>query len=599
MNVRSVFSLVAAATAVLAHADGLPHPNVMTNSPSAKHGRVTKGQSDDPTVKRLRTNIEVVDTVDKRTTSELRSFADLCMSKFIEIVNEQFSSELEIMMSRFFPSVNPSEPKLNNHYLHMLLSPEVDQTLISSLKDRYGADVVITVLVEAEKHGDKKIKEIATILWEQQLVKWLDDELSPEKVLAELKLCERPTSGKLETLEAYISDYNAKYFDDIKLVDLLKSMLDGENGLAPTLLVRAFLGEEVNRFGDEVVVEVLVRAKMADSSNADVKELEKQLFECWISDETTADDVFKWLKFGKIETLDAFDTQVEVLENFIKALNNEQKSTQDDLLMVMINGFGREDKLAHTLWSAKMLSPGEGSKALDLEEQLITKWKTEKLSPSAVVERLRLTESLSGLTGSKLGILIKYIRTLDADDPGRKFSLVKMFTEKNYKDEDIAEEVMSAQERDSTDAYVPIVEIQLLRSWLDSVKSADEVFTLLGVKGHTLESPRMEALGTYIDLKREGLSIFEVLRKGYGNDIDLTLMMLEGSEDTSKIGIALEAFHDLFKNLSVEHTKLDALFENIAEKDAKKGDLLKSWYNEYLNEKAGDWHMPMPKPRRA
>uniref|UniRef100_A0AAV1V9A2 RxLR effector candidate protein n=1 Tax=Peronospora matthiolae TaxID=2874970 RepID=A0AAV1V9A2_9STRA len=598
MNVRFVFSLVAAAAAVLAHVDGLPHPSGMTNSPSAKQGRVTKSQSDDPAAKNVRT-VEVVDTVDKKTTSETRGFADKRMSRFREIVNKKFPSKLSKTMSRFFPSVGPSGPKLTDHYLHMLLSPKVQETSISSLQDRYGADVVLTALLEAEKHGNKKIKQIATKLWDQQLAKWLDDEVPPEEVMTKLKLHEHPTNGKLKTLGAYIGKYNEKNFDDIKLIDLLKSMLDGEDGLAPTLLVKAFLGGKVTRFGDEAVVGVLLGAKMVHSSDADVMELEKQLFKCWISGETTAANVFEWLEFGKTETAHAFDTQVEILENFIKALNKKQESTQDDLLTVMLNGYGGEDKLARALWLAKMLSPGKKSKALDLEDQLIAKWKHENLSPSAVVERLRLTESLAGLTGSKLGILIKYIRTLDAGDPGRNFSLIEMFKRKNFKDEEIAREVMGAQEIDSTNTDVPIVESQLLQSWKVDDKTADEVFTLLGAKGHTLDSPRVKALETYIALKQEGPSIFEVLRKGYGDDIDLTLMMLEGSEDTSKIGIAIEVFHDLFKKLSAEPTRLNALFKNIAERDATKGELLKSWYEAYKIEETEDWHMPRARPRRA
>ena len=107
----------------------------------------------------------------------------------------------------------------------------------------------------------------------------------------------RLTSPKLPTFMKCIARYNAK------------------QRLRPLSLLKRFR----LHFGEEAVIGALVRARDNYVVKGDVEKLEAQLLKSWLASDVAAEDVFKSLKIDDSGSMDFFDQQVGVLENFIKS----------------------------------------------------------------------------------------------------------------------------------------------------------------------------------------------------------------------------------------------------------------------------------------
>nr|BAP68933.1 RxLR effector candidate protein [Hyaloperonospora arabidopsidis Emoy2] len=291
-------------------------------------------------------------------------------------------------------------------------------------------------------------------------------------------------------------------------------------------LLKMFL---TSRFGVEAVMGALVQAREINFSMKGVNKLEKHVLKSLLAGGKSADDVFKLLKLGELESIEFFDEQVEILENFIK-LFNKKKSQRVGLFTVMKSGFGNEAKLA---WAIGRATGYEyrSKKALVLETILLEEWRTMNLMPEGVMRRLAMTENVQDMTGPKLQVFVKYLAMFMGKDAAHEVSVLEMFTALF---EAVVSAVKKARTVDLPNAYVNELEPQLLETWLAAGKSVDDVFKVLKVgesDSINFFDQQVRLLEKYIKIynKKKVLRVdlLTVMTSGFGSEDKLVSMLAQ------------------------------------------------------------------------
>ncbi|POM60264.1 hypothetical protein PHPALM_30905 [Phytophthora palmivora] len=147
------------------------------------------------------------------------------------------------------------------------------------------------------------------------------------------------------------------------------------------------------------------------------------------------------------------------------------------------------------------------------------------MNPEGVLMKLRLDHGLdSALTDLNRYNLSRFIAMFNERNPNSKASLVGTFAT-SYGDDVVAKTLVTASTRVKTASIARKLRTEQLTEWMNSEKSADDVFTLLKLYDDgvlSLTSRKLEVLEDYIKLFNRGKSsdvtLLDVLVKGFGGE---------------------------------------------------------------------------------
>ncbi|POM76316.1 Avirulence protein (Avh) [Phytophthora palmivora] len=310
---------------------------------------------------------------------------------------------------------------------------------------------------------------------------------------------------QLNTLWKYVEMFNNKYpTTKISVIDSLRI-----------------------HYTDDVVMKALVNAKQVDDTKVVATKLETELFEGWMKNTESVDDVFTILKLHEQGSQLFRSEKLDILENYIAFINGK-KHKKESLADVLTKGFG-EKQLLSILGVAK----GEAltaKKATELETKVLL---AKAEGQMKALQKLYLADDgLESVIRSKyLDKLEKYINTLSTRYDNKDVSLIRTLMTK-YGDRAVAKALVDAKSVKGTQAIATKLQTQQFEAWAKDGKSVDDVFELLQLKRlqeNVVNSRALETLEGYINVFNRKNSAHEsfmgTLSKGFGGDSDLAIML--------------------------------------------------------------------------
>ncbi|OWZ21367.1 RxLR effector protein [Phytophthora megakarya] len=278
-------------------------------------------------------------------------------------------------------------------------------------------------------------------------------------------------------------------------------------------------GKLITKYGDEAVMAAIVKMKQAEGTKTVATKLENDLFNVWIKNTESVDDVFNLLKLQK-KGLNLLTTKkLDVLENYI-TFWNRAKNQDESLVGVLTKGYG-QDKLLRVLAWGKT-NPDTKAVATKLENDLFNIWIKNTESVNDVFNLLKLQkEGLNILTTKKLVVLENYItfwnRAKNQDE-----NLIGVLT-KGYGQDKLLRVLAWGKTNPDTKAVATKLENDLFNVWIKNTESVNDVFNLLKLQKegpNLMTTKKLDVLENYITFwnraKNQDESLVEVLMKGYG-----------------------------------------------------------------------------------
>uniref|UniRef100_M4C0E5 RxLR effector candidate protein n=1 Tax=Hyaloperonospora arabidopsidis (strain Emoy2) TaxID=559515 RepID=M4C0E5_HYAAE len=498
-------------TAILSSVDSSSDSKEKTSSSSPEVGQVTEDEGSGLAARRSRV-VEAADGRDERTISEWVNFLKDSEEEFIELAKHHLWLEPDEMVmtldkSQVRLSLGKSEKPVSADVVlgeaknsDDLAIKEIAMTLAEQqvqgwLTGRKSPGEVLTLLKLQEGYVSAKLEALIrfvmvydtknssdVVLLDLLTSKFGKRELT--SILAKAVTSDAPANAPALKLETQlfatwkmrpvnpedvlhwlgINVYTVKNLTDPRLRQFFRyiDLLERTDSQLALEFVKTFVQRVENDFVARALVEARVTAKETGSTNKNVGKLEAYVFEWWIRDGESAYDVVKLLKLDNYNIEKTFTARVEVLEDFIKALE-EKKSTVVDLLSILSRAFNGQDKFIDFLGKNGLRS---NTKALDFKAMLLKKWGDHQFSPKQVLEELKMTESVENLTGSRVAISMEYIETY----PESGLSLGDMLRD-NYKIEDLAKALVSIKKNGSLNKGVSELTTQLLTGWVNDAKN--------------------------------------------------------------------------------------------------------------------------------
>ncbi|POM71265.1 Secreted RxLR effector peptide protein [Phytophthora palmivora] len=277
-------------------------------------------------------------------------------------------------------------------------------------------------------------------------------------------------------------------------------------------------------------MKALVNAKQVDDTKVVATKLETELFEGWMKNTKSVDEVFSILKLREQGSQFFHSEKLNVLENYI-AFVNGKKHEKESLADVLTKGFG-EKKLLSILGVAK----GESltaKKATELETMVLLARAEKQMK---ALQKLYLADDglESVIRGKYLDKLEKYINTLSMRYENKDVSLIRTLMT-NYGDRAVAKALVDAKSVKGTQAIATKLQTQQFEAWAKDGKSVDDVFELLQLKRlqeNEVNSRALETLEGYVNVvnvvNRKNSaheSFMGTLSKGFGGDSDFAIML--------------------------------------------------------------------------
>ncbi|OWZ19518.1 Avirulence (Avh) protein [Phytophthora megakarya] len=252
------------------------------------------------------------------------------------------------------------------------------------------------------------------------------------------------------------------------------------------------VGGLMSKYGDDTVLQALVRAKQIDGAKDAATKLETELFTVWMNNRQFTDSVFMTLKIHNDRSILRQMEKITVLENYIVFLNRKMDKT-DNLLNALTRGFTTEEKVFSRVAMAKK-DPFTMNRATELETMLLLQKVGNRIALDGGLDKL--------MRGKNLKIMNRYATTLSKSYVNNDVSLLGALVAK-YGDEAIAKALAKAKTVEETKNVATKLQIQQLKKWLKDEKSVDEVFKLLQLDDYDevlLTSRALDTLQDYITL---------------------------------------------------------------------------------------------------
>ncbi|POM76654.1 RxLR effector family [Phytophthora palmivora] len=128
----------------------------------------------------------------------------------------------------------------------------------------------------------------------------------------------------------------------LKILDRYVNML---NNKYPEKQV-SLLGILTARYDEIDLAVALALAKYFENSKPIAMKLQRQQLQGWLNAQKSVDDVFSLLKIKEDGVRSMLNRKLETMDEYIKLFNSKNPQQKTDLLTVIKDGFGGEDKFA-------------------------------------------------------------------------------------------------------------------------------------------------------------------------------------------------------------------------------------------------------------
>ncbi|KAK1941071.1 hypothetical protein P3T76_007777 [Phytophthora citrophthora] len=164
----------------------------------------------------------------------------------------------------------------------------------------------------------------------------------------------------------------------------------------------SLIGKLTAKYGDDVVAKTLVSLERNASDNPTMLSMIKQLrndqVANWLKNGETAPGVVGILKMSKDESIFR-SKSLGMLEDFIKKYNSANHA-DESLLKTLTKVYGGESEL---------LNPQSAKKSANIEDQLVSKWRSEKIPELSLMSNLKFSDDINtALSSGKVEVFYKY-----------------------------------------------------------------------------------------------------------------------------------------------------------------------------------------------
>ncbi|KAJ8577802.1 hypothetical protein ON010_g1406 [Phytophthora cinnamomi] len=390
-------------------------------------------------------------------------------------------------------------------------SEAAEMAMASTLMKNYGDEDLAKLIMSAKE--EPSTARMAAKLEEAQAKNWLAGEQSTDYVFRVLKLDKDPIkllwSPLLSTWVSYVKMKKADPY-----------------GLLFEKMRKA-------NFEDETIASLLGSAKEDKIAPLIVENIEKILFDTWMTKRQTADEIFTLLRLNKRNS-HLFDTaSTDTWVSYVTKLDPEKADEQ--ICNTLRTHYSEHDITEMLAGSRKNL---KADLAKRLEEQQHMSWLDEAITAKETFAKLKLNSQGGKLFESPaFKTWVSYVTKSDAQNAD---SLILSVLKTSYTDDALAKLLVAARADDNTKAVADKLAKAQLKDWLTNGKTADEVFNLLKLDDdvdNLLKSPLLNAWLAYADqLKENPYAILLAKLKASklaDSDAKLTDMLMTARHDAT------------------------------------------------------------------
>eukprot|EP00644_Phytophthora_capsici_P001589 jgi/Phyca11/129107/e_gw1.81.84.1 len=276
------------------------------------------------------------------------------------------------------------------------------------------------------------------------------------------------------------------------------------------------------KYSDDILARTLVSIERSADDNpallAMVKQLREDQIANWLKNKETVPRVVSKLKLGSDESI--FRSKaLDVLEDFIKKYNTARNG-DESLLKTLTTIYGGESELVTMISRAypyAQLNPQSVEKANNIENQLISKWRSENRPDFSVMSKVKFGDDINeALSSGKVRVFFKYSAS--------KTMALKRLNAK-YGEGEVAVAMARAKSTLSGHDVAVVVQQKQMTGWLSNGYSMERVFSILRFKEADDFVYKLDALEEYVKLLKsknpqDTTNILQVLRKGFNGEED-------------------------------------------------------------------------------
>ncbi|EGZ15106.1 hypothetical protein PHYSODRAFT_286249 [Phytophthora sojae] len=360
-----------------------------------------------------------------------------------------------------------SNPKLQQWIDYMKLAnkqnPKKQTSLISTLTAHYGDDGLAKIIESAKLVPDTGT--FAKRLQTEQMYRWMTQGEAPKDVFrllrlnkAGYKLFEMP---QVNAWMKYVDTFNKKY---------------------PRMKTTMY-SELRNRFDEETLVEMLIKARSVPSTEAIATRVQAEQTLRWLNTGKSPESIFTLLKFNSAKQKDT------LLENplFVSWLKytddfNERYPRREDLAVTSMLEHFSSDTLAKMVVDGSK-SPSIQSIAKRLDTEMFLAWNKKGDAPGTVFTLLKLNKAGDNLFDSPLLTMWqKYIAFFREKNPSQRVNELSILR-KHFNDANLSKMLLDAEKVPSTKAYASDLLDDLLIRWMAGETDPRKVYAWLRVEG--------------------------------------------------------------------------------------------------------------------
>ncbi|ETK92258.1 hypothetical protein L915_04342 [Phytophthora nicotianae] len=358
--------------------------------------------------------------------------------------------------------------------------------------------------------------------------------------LSELSTKFKGGVSKLAEKWKNMGNYEAQLATKMKKVGYVDDYFTSENLNDLVIQVRQFnskspkkqvsvIGTLTAKFGDDGLAKALVNVEK-NTESATLKgyltALREGQLQRWSDAGNSVDDVARLLKLGnKKNNIE----KLVVLDDYAKLLT--PANSYDTLFNGLVKGVPDENKLGALLLSAKR-DPRTKDLATNVQTSLISKWTEEAQLPANVFQWLKLYDKLDDAFAPDMFYkFVNYVDDFNKRDPANAKSALEIYRN-SFKDTDVATRLVSVMDNDLARPLALALQAQHVKSWKESGKTVDDVFTLLKIEtseGAAITSRKLDALVKFIELKGGEKNLIKTLNLQLGSRRELASLLERAS----------------------------------------------------------------------
>ncbi|KAF1791331.1 hypothetical protein PC129_g3297 [Phytophthora cactorum] len=292
----------------------------------------------------------------------------------------------------------------------------------------------------------------------------------------------------------------------------------------------------IAHYGDETLTRLLVEAHQVSKTKNIAQQLEIIQLDNWLTQKTTADDVYSLLKLNANE---GNLLQNPLLNTWISYIQKVGEGNPFNSVLLKLAKRYDEDGLAHILSGAKAADNTQNI-AKKVERAQLVNWLSNGKTVDDAITLLRLNTGEGGelLKNPALSTWFSYVKMTKQNPDELLFLKLKT----RFSDEELV--TMIAVTRDAKVwIYLEGLARVQLKNWLRKDKTADDIFNVLKLnkEGDTLfESPKI-SFATRVDNDNPDELMYSVMTKYYGNErLETMFARAKDSATTTSLASKLE-----------------------------------------------------------